>query len=353
MFTQTVARPDSGDQARRAEARGWDGMSFVDSQNLSGDVYVAMTTAATATERLLVSTGVTNPVTRHPAVTAGAVASVQSVSRGRAVLAIGRGDSALAHLGRAPARVGDFERYLVAVQAYLRGDAIAFEELGFGEAVAPPVDELELAATAGTSSIAWLPSRHPKVPVEVAATGPRVIAAAARHADRVLFALGADPERVRWGIGIARQARRDAGLDPDGVAFGAFANVICLPDLPTARDLARGGLSTFARFSVMHGEIVGPVSGEQAEIMHRLHDDYDMRSHTRGDSAQAGILSDEFVDSYAIVGPPDLCVERLRALASLGLDKVVVVGATLGAGREAAALAEESIAEHVLGEIGS
>ena len=46
MFTQTVARPDSGDQARRAEDRGWDGMSFVDSQNLSGDVYVAMTTAA-------------------------------------------------------------------------------------------------------------------------------------------------------------------------------------------------------------------------------------------------------------------------------------------------------------------
>lgn len=349
MFSQTVARPDSADQARRAEERGWDGLSFVDSQNLSGDVYVAMTTAATATERLIVSTGVTNPVTRHPAVTAGAIASVQAVSAGRAVLAIGRGDSALAHLGRGPARVGDFERYLVALQAYLRGEEIPFDELGFGEAVAPPVDVLELAATAGTSSIAWLPSRHEKVPVEVAATGPRVIAAAARHADRVLFALGADQDRVRWGIDVARDARRAAGLEPDGVAFGAFVNVVCLPDVATARDLARGGLSTFARFSVMHGEIVGPVSDEQAEIMHRLHDDYDMRSHTRGDSAQAGVLSDEFVDSYAIVGPPERCIERLGALVDLGLDKLTVVGATIGAGREGARAADDMIANEVLG----
>jgi 5,10-methylenetetrahydromethanopterin reductase len=351
MFSQTVARPDSADQARRAEERGWDGLSFVDSQNLSGDVYVAMTTAALATERLVVSTGVTNPVTRHPAVTAGAVASVQAVSHGRATLAIGRGDSALAHLGRAPARVGDFERYLIAVQAYLRGDDIPFDDLGFGEAVAPPVDELELAATAGVSSIAWLPSRHPKVPVEVAATGPRVIAAASRHADRVLLALGADPDRVRWGIDRARDARRTAGLDLEGIAFGAFVNVVCLPDRGIARDLARGGLSTFARFSVMHGDIVGPVSDEQAEIMHRLHDDYDMRSHTRGDSAQAELLSDDFVDSYAVVGPPDHCIERLRALVALGLDKLVVVGATMGAGREAAAEADELIAGQVLGEI--
>jgi 5,10-methylenetetrahydromethanopterin reductase len=348
LFSQTIARPSSADQARRAEERGWDGLCFVDSQNLSGDVYVAMTTAATATERLIVSTGVTNPVTRHPAVTAGAVASVQAVSGGRAVLAIGRGDSALAHLGRAPARVADFERYLAAVQTYLRGEAIPFDELDFGEAVAPPVDELELAATAGASAIAWLPSRHPKVPVEVAATGPRVIAAAARHADRVLFALGADPERVRWGIDVARQARAEAGLAADGIGFGAFVNVVCLPDRGAARDLVRGGLSTFARFAVMHGDVVGPVSAQQAEVMRRLHDDYDMRQHTRADSTQAALLTDDFVDSYAIVGPPEHCIERLRTLQALGLDKFVVVGATVGADPDAARRADELFTRDVL-----
>ncbi|HJM21440.1 MAG TPA: LLM class flavin-dependent oxidoreductase, partial [Acidimicrobiales bacterium] len=76
IFQQMVARPDSRQIAAQLEEQGFDGVSFVDSQNLSGDVYVAMATAVLATENLQVSSGVTNPVTRHPAVTAGAVASV-------------------------------------------------------------------------------------------------------------------------------------------------------------------------------------------------------------------------------------------------------------------------------------
>ena len=38
-----VARPDSRQVAMQLEEQGFDGVSFVDSQNLSGDVYVAMT----------------------------------------------------------------------------------------------------------------------------------------------------------------------------------------------------------------------------------------------------------------------------------------------------------------------
>ena len=96
--------------AQRAEADGFDGWFVVDSQNLAGDCYVALAQAAAATERILLGTGVTNPYTRHPAVTASAIASVHAASGGRAVLGIGRGDSALAHLGLAPAPVVVFER---------------------------------------------------------------------------------------------------------------------------------------------------------------------------------------------------------------------------------------------------
>src|SRR3978361_321780 len=115
--------------AQEIEAAGWDGMLVVDSQNLSGDPYVALAMAATATTRIGLGTGVTNCVTRHAAATAAAIASVDRISNGRAVLGIGRGDSALAHLGRAPARPKVFERYLRQLQAYLRGEAVAFEDI--------------------------------------------------------------------------------------------------------------------------------------------------------------------------------------------------------------------------------
>ncbi|MHB1585146.1 MAG: LLM class flavin-dependent oxidoreductase, partial [Acidimicrobiales bacterium] len=105
-----------------AERDGFDGLSFGDTQHLAADPFVGLALAAGETERLGLMVGVTNPVTRHPAVTAAAIASVQLVSGGRAVLGVGRGDSSLAHLGRRPAPVEATERFVADVQAYLRGE---------------------------------------------------------------------------------------------------------------------------------------------------------------------------------------------------------------------------------------
>ena len=58
--------------AQHVERDGWDGLMLTDSQNLAPDVYVALALAARNTERIHLGTGVTNPVTRHPAVTASA-----------------------------------------------------------------------------------------------------------------------------------------------------------------------------------------------------------------------------------------------------------------------------------------
>ena len=93
----------------------------------------------------------------------------------------------------------------------------------------------------------------------------------------------------------------------------------------------RGGLTTFARFSVMHGKANGPVSAGDRGVLEALRSNYDMSAHTRGDSRQAGTLTDDFIDRFAIVGPPERCIERLRSLAALGLDKVAISGGMRGA----------------------
>ncbi len=348
IWTTTVASPrGSARTARELEAAGWDGMLVVDSQNLSGDPYVALAMAASATTRLGLGTGVTNCVTRHASVTAASIASVQRIAGGRAVLGIGRGDSALAHLGRAPARLPAFARYLRQLRAYLAGEAVAFADIDIPAEIAPPMSELELADAPPASRIDWI-ADGPKVPIEVAASGPRVIALAALHADRVMFALGADAERIAWGIGVAREARKAAGLDPDSIAFGAYVNCACHSDIGVARNLVRGGLTTFARFSVMHGTASGPLSGTDRGVLQDLRNAYDMRAHTRGDSPQAGTLTEAFIDRFAIAGPPEVCIERLRTLAALGLDKVALAGGTRGASEVDAATSKRLLETEVL-----
>jgi 5,10-methylenetetrahydromethanopterin reductase len=185
------------EKVRATEAEGWDGQMFMDSQSLSGDPYVEMGGWAVLTERLKLSTGVTNPMTRHPAVTAACVATLQAMTKGRAVLGIGRGDSALAYLGYAPAKLAVFERTLRDLQTLLSGG-----EIGFGTRHesddARPLESMSLGGKPETTRLEWLRPDLPKVPLDVAATGPNVIEMAATIAERVTLSVGAIPDRLSW-----------------------------------------------------------------------------------------------------------------------------------------------------------
>ncbi|MEZ5557970.1 MAG: LLM class flavin-dependent oxidoreductase [Pseudomonadales bacterium] len=158
---------------------------------------------------------------------------------------------------------------------------------------------------------------------------------------------------MQWGIETARAAARAHGRDPDSLRFGAYVNMACHPDIDTARRLVSGGLTTFARFSVMHGDIAGPVDEREAEVLNALHDRYNMKQHTRGDSQQAEVLTPEFIDRFAVVGDPEQCLRRIEALGALGLDKLAVTGPTVSAREPDAQQAIELLTREVLPQLAS
>ncbi len=292
--------------ARMAETMGFDSMVFADTQNLTPEVWGQLMLAARDTERIELGTGVTNPGTRDVAVTASAALALQVESRGRAVCGIGRGDSSLGKIGRGPVPVADFEVYLRRLQGYLRGEVVDRD---------------------GTPSRIewWADAAVPKVPVEVAATGRRVIELAARHADRIVFAMGADEERLARAIETARRAAREAGRDPDDLALGAWVNAVVHPDLAAARDAVRGGLSVFAHFSGFEGMKPEAMAPGLREAALHLRERYDMAGHALASSSHARALDDDFVDRFGIVGPVESALPRFERLAALGLDFCRVV----------------------------
>jgi len=310
MEIWTLVFPAAGNGAAAAEIsekQGWDGILLADSQNLTSDVYVTLTAAALRTSSVKIGTGVTNPVTRHAAVTASAIASVNALSGGRAVLGIGRGDSAVAHLGRAPAPVSEFERYISDVQSYLRGRVV--DANGFA------------------SRIEWIDGAAGQKPlVDVAATGPRTIAAGARLADRVSLTVGADPARVRWGIQTARRAREGAGLDPDDLAIGTYVNCVAHPDRQVARDLLRGSMGTLIRFSGMNPGNSASLTTRQAAQLSELARAYSVRQHAMRSAAHSAALDDDLIDALGVVGSSEYCTDRLSRLAELGLQSLVIAG---------------------------
>ncbi len=331
---QTTPRAIAADAAQ-LERSGWDGMVIADSQCVIGDPYVALALAAQATSTIQIGVGVTNPVTRHPAVTAAAIAGIQELSHGRALLGIGRGDSSLAHIGLAPAAPEVFERYVTNVQTYLSGEGVAFEDLD--RAGHRPSTELPGAGIPEQSRLLWLRPDVPKVPMDIAASGPRIIGIAARHADRITFGVGADHERLAWAIGTARKARAEAGLDPDSVGLGAYVNVVAHPDEEVALSLAATGVSMFSRFSILHGRTSGPVAAGTKLVLEKVSSSYDLREHGSGDARHRDSVDPGYITSFGIVGTPAQCADRLARLRDLGLDRVMILGGFAGATGQAQA----------------
>jgi 5,10-methylenetetrahydromethanopterin reductase len=73
-----------------------------------------------------------------------------------------------------------------------------------------------------------------------------------------------------------------------------------------------------------------------------------MTRHARTGSQQAAVIDDDFADRFAVLGPPAHCIARLRELLGLGLERLIVVGASLGADRAQARACEARFTREVL-----
>ncbi len=319
----------ASETAQGLEALGFAHLLLPDSQNLAPEVWGQLMLAARATSKIRLGTGVTNPLTRDPAVTASAALSLQLESGGRAICGIGRGDSSAQRIGREAARLADFETYVRSLQTYLSGGAVLRN--GF------------------ESRIEWLKAAGvPKVPVEIAATGPRVIALAARVADRVAFAVGAHPEHLAWALHTAREAAAAAGRDPASLRCGAFVNCVIHSDRALARDGIRGTVATFARFSAFPGSPMSRLPAPLQKAAQFLREHYDMKEHTRASAEHARALEDEFIDWFGIAGPVEVALERFEQMAALGLDFCHVVPGSSNTPREVTTASLRLLAEKVV-----
>lgn len=158
--------------ARDMESMGWDGLAVGENAR-QPDPYATLTLAAVATTKLRLGTATVVP-TRPPLLHAISMTTTQAVSGGRTRFSIGRGDSAVRSLNQAPMSVARFEAYLRQLQGYLRREDV----------------DIDGAVTTMKGLSAIDPSLAiTKPPVDVAASGPKLIDVAIRTADSVTFAV--------------------------------------------------------------------------------------------------------------------------------------------------------------------
>src|SRR3954464_11810326 len=108
--------------AERAERYGYDMIGIADTPGNAMDPWVAAALVARATTKTRVALCVTNLVTRHPSVSAAAIASLDQIAPGRTVLGIGAGHSGTRNLGQRSASARELGEGVAFMRKLLRGE---------------------------------------------------------------------------------------------------------------------------------------------------------------------------------------------------------------------------------------
>lgn len=289
---------------RMADEAGFERIGIGDSQSLYRDVYVSCTIAALNTSRALIGPRVTNPVTRHPAVTASAIASIDELTEGRAFLGIGTGHSALLNVGHRPATIDRLREYVTCVRTLF--------EQGEAEYEGRPV------------RLSW-PQRRP--PILVAAAGPRALELAGEVGDGVIVGCGMTPAAIddalaRIGAGAERSGRTTDDLD---IWWYVPTNVH--EDAVAAEEEVRAAVVSGAH-AYFYGGVRGrSVPEELQDAVQQLVDGYVIEQHVRpGESSANAELVDRLglreyiLERFGIAGDPGQVVERIEELRKRGIE---------------------------------
>ena len=295
-----------GDLCREVEDTGFDLLGVADSQSVFRELYVALTLAALNTSRVRLGPLVTNPLTRHLVVTASAISSIDEVSDGRAMLGLGSGDSAIFTLGAPPATLAGLEDSIVTLGRLTSGR---------------PLDR---------EGRRWQVHRSTRrVPVYLAAEGPRTLELAGRVADGVIVGLGLTPDVIRLSLAAIERGARAAGRTLADLDVWWFAKT----NVADTREDAVGPITMALAASANHafrftleGKGVPPDLYDRIRGLQR---DYDAHHHEIAGAGNAGLidrweLTDFLVDRFAIAGTPDDCIAQIRRATAAGARQFVV-----------------------------
>jgi len=297
-----VPMRDFADRARLVESLGYD-YFWVPDERLLRNVYTGLTVAGLNTERIQLGTAVTNPYTRHPALTAAAIATVDEVSGGRTILGLGAGGGLDAYGIQRPSPVSHIKETVEVVRLLTGGLTGDYEGKHFS---------LE------NTHLDFKPLRP--IPIFIAARGPKILELAGEVADGVIIGGFAQQQGVEFamrhvdaGLAKSRRAREDI--------YSVAWIFISVSD---ARDEARRAVSRMVMAAMLSSR---PILSEiGVELPKELESELDRNNwQFRQVPHVAELLTDEIIDTFAVYGTPEDCAEKLLQISRSDFDQIAFV----------------------------
>lgn len=330
----TLPRMSHTDFTRRAEQLGFSHHGVGDGPLLFGDPYAFLGASAVGTSTIHVGTWVTNPLTRIPAVTANAHASLNELAPGRVFLGIGAANNALRSMGVRIARLDDIEECVRQFRGLTSGQRVVNNWLGVER-------DIELLAPLDAG---WFNATD-RMSVHMAAGGPKAIDRAAKIADVIVYCTGPSPDLIRLVRSRIDDAARSHGRDPQEIKLAGLTWFHLRKPGDTVELAMRDGfgngavVSAHTNFNLMkdHRQELGdeivdfaqaasdsysPIDGVPADNYLDIY-----RTHANGVIAPRHVeITTEYAAKYfCLWGDPEEVAEQVQVMRDAGCDLPSVV----------------------------
>ncbi len=307
----TAPIPEIMKLVHSAEAAGFDGVGILDSQMICRDTFVTLGQVATHTARLALFPAVTNPFTRDATVLAGAIQTVEELAPGRVKFVIGTGYTSASTIGRTAATLAEMRACVSTVKALLAGKTVDF------------------AGTPGR--LAFASGR--RIPVLMAASGPKAIEVAGEIADGVLLLVGFNRGIVERALSHLERGARRAGRRVEDLEIIWAVRTGTAATTDEARRLAR---PTAVHWGILRwgGHWLEPAGlrlpkFEIPEAVGKIYPDLSHAQDWEAAIAATAFVPDEVVaqlcDALGLVGTPEDCAGRIVEMTKHGVQNLYLM----------------------------
>lgn len=283
--------------AKLSEELGFSHIWVGDSHLIWREAYVNMAAVALNTSKVKIGTGVTNPLTRHPSVVASAYATLEEFSPGRMIVGIGLGDSSVETMGMKPARLSYFEKTIQEMRDLLTGKEVQLET--------------------GKIHI-----KHPckgKIPIYIAASGPKMLELSGKIADGIIVLVGVADEYLRQA-----KEKIAAGAKAAGRKLTDIDLVLWVPCAVSDRAPAKDAVKAHVARVVAH-PLPYVLDPKEQKVLADIRRTYDYYHHMDQEANHAEVIPDWLVDKFAIAGTVAECRAQIERIKKSGIKQIAII----------------------------
>ena len=271
-----------------------------DSQALYHEQFIRTALAAEHSRHARVGTWITNPITRHPAVTAAAIATVDDIAPGRTFLGVGTGDSTVYNAGLRPASLASLERFINTVRE-LHQDGVS----------------------KWRGKPCYLGWANRRIPLGVAVSGPRAMRLAGRLADVVWVCFGIQEDEIALAKQYLEEGAKEAGRSLADIDVWWMVQFNIAGSRAEALEPIKANLATSGHIIFRYGLDGKAVPPQYQNAAQELARRYQPTRHfdNLGLTDDLG-LTDYLAARLSIVGTVADCIQRIKDLEKLGANQL-------------------------------